>query len=180
MGGLYLVGAYEIHKRVNRSSDGIGANSPYYGYLVGQGRTVRTRRCSTGRTTRPMRPSIRARRRPVSPAYSTAYDVADEWAMKFGGQYRFDFGLSITYLYEDMHREVPPVMEFQNERQRIGIWFALQQSFWDGRDVAAVGWAHAGATRGRSGRPAQLQPDQHRTTRPTCTPSSGGTSSTSS
>ena len=39
MAGLYLVGAYEIHKQVNRSSDGIGANSPYYNYLVNQGPT---------------------------------------------------------------------------------------------------------------------------------------------
>ncbi len=36
-GGLYLVGAYELHKRVNRSSDGIGAGQPYYNYLVSHG-----------------------------------------------------------------------------------------------------------------------------------------------
>jgi hypothetical protein len=71
--------------------------------------------------------------------------------MKFGVQYTFDFGLSLSYLYEELHREVPPEMEFQNERQRNGMWVALQQSFWDGRDVAAVGWAHAGATVGDPG-----------------------------
>ena len=65
--GLYLVGAYEIHKRVNRSSDGIGANSPYYNYLVGQGPTARTPSCSTGPTTKPMRRSTRAPRRPARP-----------------------------------------------------------------------------------------------------------------
>ena len=33
-GGLYLTAAYELHSQVNRSSDGIGSNNPYYGYLV--------------------------------------------------------------------------------------------------------------------------------------------------
>jgi predicted porin len=149
MGGLYLVGAYEIHKKVNRSSDGIGANSPYYGYLVGLGNGVS-----------PLLDwadyNAYAAEYPTaatagSPAYSTQYDVADEWAMKFGVQYAFDFGLTVNYLYEELHREVPAVMEFQNERQRNGMWFALQQSFWDGRDVAAIGWAHAGATVGDPG-----------------------------
>ncbi len=94
-----------------------------------------------------------------SPAYSTAYDIADEWAMKFGGQYHFDFGLTVSYLYEDMHRDVPASMEFQNERQRTGQWLALQQSFFDGRDVVAVGWAHAGASVGDPGGQHNFNPN---------------------
>jgi predicted porin len=32
-GPIYATAAYEIHKRVNRNSDGIGSNHPIYGYL---------------------------------------------------------------------------------------------------------------------------------------------------
>ena len=35
--GCTSSGPTRVHKRVNRSSDGIGANSPYYEYLVSQG-----------------------------------------------------------------------------------------------------------------------------------------------
>ena len=149
MGGLYLVGAYEIHKRVNRSSDGIGSNSPYYGYLLGKG--------DNGSPLLDWADyDAYAAEYPEAapagtPAYNPAYDVADEWAMKFGGQYTFPFGLTIDALWEEMKRKVPAVMEFQNERQRPGSWLALQQSFWDGRDVVAAGWAHAAATPGDPG-----------------------------
>jgi predicted porin len=151
MGGLYLVGAYEIHKQVNRSSDGIGANSPYYGYLVSQGPKGPNAYLLDWADYQAYAAEYPGAAAAGSPAYSTAVDVADEWAMKFGVQYNFDFGLSVNYLYEELHREVPPELEFQNERQRNGMWFALQQSFWDGRDVVAGGWAHAGASVGDPG-----------------------------
>jgi predicted porin len=159
MGGLYLVGAYEIHKAVNRSSDGIGANSPYYGYVEGQGPNGPNAYLLDWADYQAYAAEYPGAAAAGSPAYNTAVDVADEWAMKFGGQYTFDFGLSISYLYEEMHREVPPEMEFQNERQRNGMWFALQQSFWDGRDVAAIGWAHAGATVGDPGGQHNYNPE---------------------
>jgi predicted porin len=148
-GGLYLVGAYEIHKRVNRSSDGIGSNNPYYAYLVSQGNGVSPLLDWTDY-------NIYAGEYPGaaaagSPAYSTAYDVADEWAVKVGGQYSFGFGLTVSYLWEEMKRKVPQVMAFQNERQRMGQWVALQQEFFGGRDIIAIGWAHAGATPGDPG-----------------------------
>jgi len=155
LNGLYLVGAYEIHKGVNRSSDGIGSNNPYYGYLLSLGAPS-----PTNPNASPLLDwadyGVYASEYPGaaaagSPAYSTAYDVADEWALKFGGQYSFGFGLTVSYLWEEMHRKVPQVMEFQNERQRTGDWFALQQQFNGGRDVVAVGWAHAGATPGDPG-----------------------------
>jgi len=151
MGGLYLVGAYEIHKQVNRSSDGIGANNPYYGYLLSQGPTGKQAYLLDWADYQAYAGEYPGAAAAGSPAYNTAVDVADEWAMKFGVQYNFDFGLSVDYLYEEMHREVPPEMEFQNERQRNGMWFALQQSFWDGRDVVAAGWGHAGASVGDPG-----------------------------
>ena len=151
MGGLYLVGAYEMHKAVNRSSDGIGANNPFYGYLVGQGPNGPNAYILDWADYQAFAAEYPGAAAAGSPAYSTAVDVADEWAMKFGVQYTWDFGLSASYLYEEMHREVPPELEFQNERQRNGMWVALQQSFWDGRDVAAVGWGHAGATVGDPG-----------------------------
>jgi predicted porin len=148
-GGLYLVAAYEIHKRVNRSSDGIGSNNPYYGYLVSEGNGVSPLLDWADYNAYAAEyPGAAAA---GSPAYNTAYDVADEWAMKFGGQYSFDFGLTVSYLYEDLHREVPQVLEFQNERQRTGDWVALEQELFGGRDVVAVGWAHAGATVGDPG-----------------------------
>jgi len=159
MGGLYLVGAYEIHKQVNRSSDGIGANNPYYGYLVSQGPTGKQAYLLDWADYEAYAAEYPGAAAAGSPAYNTAVDVADEWAMKFGVQYNFDFGLSVDYLYEEMHREVPPQMEFQNERQRNGMWFALQQSFWDGRDVVAGGWAHAGASVGDPGGQHNFNPN---------------------
>jgi predicted porin len=151
MGGLYLVGAYEIHKQVNRSSDGIGANSPYYNYLVSQGPNGKQAYLLDWADYLAYAGEYPGAAAAGTPAYNTAVDVADEWAMKFGVQYNFDFGLTVDYLYEELHREVPPELEFQNERQRNGMWFALQQSFWDGRDVVAGGWAHAGASVGDPG-----------------------------
>jgi predicted porin len=143
---LYLVAAYEIHKRVNRSSDGIGSNSPYYAYLQGQGSPLLD---WTDYNT--YAGEYQTAAAAGSPAYSAAYDVADEWAAKVGGQYSFDFGLTVSYLWEEMKRKVPQVMEFQNERQRMGQWVALQQAFFGGRDIIAIGWAHAGATPGDPG-----------------------------
>jgi predicted porin len=151
MGGLYLVGAYEIHKQVNRSSDGIGANSPYYNYLVSEGPTGKQAYLLDWADYIAYANEYPGAAAAGTPAYNTAVDVADEWAMKFGGQYSFDFGLSISALYEQLHRDVPAAMEFQNERQRHGYWLAAQQALNDGRDVFAVGWAHATATPGDPG-----------------------------
>ena len=149
MKGLYLVGAYELHKRVNRSSDGIGSGNPYYAYLYNQGNGVSPVLDWAGYNAYAAEYPNAA---PAgSPGYTPAYDTADEWAMKFGGQYSFDFGLTVSYLWEEMHRNVPQVMEFQNERQRTGSWLAIQQKLNGGADVLAAGWAHAGATPGDPG-----------------------------
>ncbi len=150
-GGLYLVAAYELHERVNRSSDGIGSNNPLYGYYFGQGPKGPNAYLLDWADYQTFANEYPGAAAAGSPGYSTAYDVANEWAMKFGGQYAFDFGLTINYLWEEMHREVPPQMEFQNERQRNGMWFSAQQSLFNGRDIIAIGWAHAGRTPGDPG-----------------------------
>ena len=172
MGGLYLVGAYEIHKRVNRSSDGIGANSPYYGYLVGQGPNGPNAAMLDWADYEAYAAEYPDAAPAGSPAYSTAYDVADEWAMKFGGQYTFDFGLTVSALYEDLHREFPPVMEFQNERQRHGDWLALQQASErrSGRRRGRLGACQATRRETRAASTTTTR-TASATIRPTCTPS---------
>jgi predicted porin len=151
-GGLYLVTAYELHQNVNRSSDGVGSNNPYYDYVFGLG------------PTNPLSASMLdwadyqayAAEYPGAalagtPEYSTAVDMANEWAWKIGGQYRFEFGLTISYLWEAMHRDLPASMEFQNERTRNSDWVAIEYDFNNGIDRIAAGWAHAGATPGDPG-----------------------------
>ncbi len=157
-GPLYLTAAYELHSQVNRSSDGIGSNSPFYAALAP----------CTAPSPSPLLdcadflafaaefPGAAA---VSSPPYSTAFDVADEWAMKVGGQYRFDFGLTISAMWEQMHRNVPAVMQFQNERQRTGDWLALDYVFNGGNDRVAIGWAHAGATPGDPGGQHNFNPN---------------------
>ncbi len=160
LGGLYLTAAYELHSGVNRSSDGVGSNNPYYAYIYGLGPNS-TVQCAKGVTCASLLDwsdflafeneygsSVATA---GSPEFNAALDTVNEWAMKFGGQYRFDFGLTISYMYEDLHREVPQVLEFQNERQRTGDWVAIEYEFNGGRDRVAAGWAHAGASVGDPG-----------------------------
>ena len=149
--GFYVVAAYEIHKRVNRSSDGIGANNPLYGYWFSQGPNGPNAKYLDWADYEAFAAEYPGAAAAGSPAYSTAYDVADEWAAKIGGQYAFNFGLTVSYLWEDMHRKVPQVLQFQNERQRTGQWVALEQTLFGGRDTVAIGWAHAGASVGDPG-----------------------------
>jgi len=161
-GGFYATAAYEMHKKVNRSSDGVGSNSPYYNYVYGLG--LASQSCPTCMPTNPLSLQLLnwsdflafyaefPNSAPAgTPEYNTAVDVADEWAMKIGGSYRFEFGLTIAYLWEEMHRDLPAIMEFQNERQRTSDWLAAQYVTPDGADRFAIGWAHAGATVGDPG-----------------------------
>jgi predicted porin len=159
MGGLYLTAAYELHSQVNRSSDGIGSNNPYYGALPGSGPGCTggvgppspLLDCSPSGQYMTFVGEFPVSAQAGSPPYNAAYDTADEWAMKLGGQYRFEFGLTVSYLWEEMHRNVPAALEFQNERQRTGDWVALEYEFNGGADRVAAGWAHAGATPGDPG-----------------------------
>ncbi len=167
MGGLYLVAAYEVHTDVNRSSDGVGANNPYYAYIYGLGPTS-TVQCAKGVTCASLldwsdflayEAEYPGAAIAGSPEYNTTVDVVNEWAMKFGGQYTFDFGLTISYLYEDLHRSLPAIMEFQNERQRTGDWVSIEYNFPNGADRIAFGWAHAGASVGDPGGQHNFNPN---------------------
>jgi predicted porin len=152
MGGLYLVAAYELHNGVNRSSDGVGANNPYYGYVFGLGPTnALSAQLLDWADYTAFLNEYPGAAVAGSPEYNTNVDVANEWAMKFGVQYAFDFGLTVSYLYEDLHRSVPQIMEWQNERQRTGDWLALEYTMNGGADRFAAGWAHAGASVGDPG-----------------------------
>ena len=157
--GLYLVAAYELHKGVNRSSDGDGSNNPLYGYWFGQGQTGPNAQYLDWADYEAYAAEYPQASQAGTAEFSPLYDIADEWAMKFGGQYSFDFGLTISYLYEDMHRSLPQVMQFQNERQRTGDWLALEQDFNGGADRIAIGWAHASATVGDPGGQHNFNPN---------------------
>jgi predicted porin len=142
-GGFYGTVAYELHKGVNRNSDGIGANNPIYGYLVSSGSPLID--FNTFNTIVAEFPGYAA---VASPPYLT--DIANEWAFKVGAQYAFAFGLTASAIWEDMHRDLPQDLEFQNERQRNGTWLALTQELGQ-KDQLSAGWAHAGKTPGDPG-----------------------------
>jgi len=142
-GGFYGTVAYELHKGVNRNSDGIGANNPIYGYLVSTGSPL-----IDFNTFNSLVAEFPGYATVASPPYLT--DIANEWAFKVGAQYAFDFGLTASAIWEDLHRDVPQVLEFQNERQRNGVWVALSQDF-SSKDNVSIGWAHAGRTPGDPG-----------------------------
>ena len=161
-GGLYVTAAYELHSGVNRSSDGIGSNNPFYGAIPGAGNFCAGPNnsplldCATFLAFQSEFPGAAA---VSSPPYNPAADTADEWAAKIGGQYRFAFGLTVSYLWEEMHRNVPQALEFQNERQRTGQWAALEYEFPGGADRVAFGWAHAGASVGDPGGQHNFNPN---------------------
>ena len=85
------------------------------------------RRCSIWRLQRVRREYPEAAPSTASPEYTT--DIADESAFKVGAQWKFDFGLSVSGIYEYLKRDLPAESKFQNERQRNGLWFALSQDF---------------------------------------------------
>jgi predicted porin len=109
-GPLYLTGAYELHRDVNRTSD-LATPDPN--------------------------------------------DIADESAWKVGVQYKLPTKTTISAIYEDMKRDLPSYLDYQNERTRKGYWLALVQEITP-RDNLSVGWAHADASPG--------DPGQHNTT----------------
>jgi predicted porin len=150
-GPVYITAAYELHKSVNRNSDGVGANNPYYNYLLSLGNPA------TGVGVSPLLNwsafNAFAAEYPQAAPFGTpeyANDVANESAFKVGVQYTFDFGLAVSGIYEYMKRDLPANLQFQNERQRNGLWFALSEDF-SPKDNVSLGWAHAGRTPGDPG-----------------------------
>lgn len=148
-GGFYGTVAYELHKDVNRNSDGIGSNSPVYGALFGASNNCTVASplldCADYNTYVGEYGQAFVNANGYTPEFAT--DVANESAFKVGLQYTFDFGLSIDTIYEYMKRFVPADLEFQNERTRDGWWFALSQDI-GLADNISLGYAHAGATPG--------------------------------
>ncbi len=145
-GGWYMTAAYEIHKAVNRNSDGIGANNLIYGYYLGQGNGVSPLLDWNGYN------AFAAEYPQAAGAGSPGYvgDIGNETAAKVGLQYTTSFGLVLSGIYEDLRRYIPQDLMFQNERQRHGTWFAASQDFGP-KDNVSIGWAHASATPGDPG-----------------------------
>ena len=150
-GPIYVTAAYEIHQSVNRSSDGIGSNAPYYAtlYTINPDGTCSSASpnidCASYNTYQAEYPLPATA---GTPGYNN--DTVNETALKLGVQYTFDFGLALSGIYEDMQRKLPADMQWQNERQRIGFWFAASQDFTPHNNVS-IGWAHAGASVGDPG-----------------------------
>jgi predicted porin len=150
IGGLYATAAWEEHRAVNRNSDGIGAGNLTYGYLAGLGNGVAqnldwaTYNTFVGEYGQPF---INANG--FTPPYLT--DIGDETAYKIGAKYTFPIGLSVSSIWESMRRNIPADLQFQNERQRTGWWFAASQDLFGARDNISIGYGHAGATPGDPG-----------------------------
>jgi len=150
-GGFYGTVAYELHRNVNRNSDGIGSNSLVYGYLQSTNSPLLDFNTFNSLVAEfPGYASV------ASPPYLN--DIADESAFKVGAQYAFPFGLTVNGIWERLHRSLPQDLEFQNERQRNGTWFALSQEFGP-KDEVSVGWAHAGQTPGDPGGQHNFNPN---------------------
>jgi predicted porin len=142
-GGFYGTVAYELHRNVNRNSDGIGSNNPIYGYLFSTNSPLLDFNTYD---------SLSAEFPGYGPAASPGYltDVVDESAFKVGAQYAFWEGTTVSGIWEYLHRSLPSALEFQNERQRSGTWLAVSQQIGP-KDVVSAGWAHAGQTPGDPG-----------------------------
>jgi predicted porin len=152
-GGFYSTVAWELHHHVNRNSDGIGANAPGYGNLFqgGAGTSPLIDFGTYNTYVANYYPQAAPGFAPPN-GFTAPYlaDIADEWAVKAGVQYTFPFGLALSGIYEWMKRDLPPALQFQNERTRMGTWFAATYDLTKA-DNFSVGWAHAGATPGDPG-----------------------------
>jgi predicted porin len=153
---FYATVAYEIHKNVNRNSDGIGSNHPLYGPFTGgvppflpDGVTPNPAFACGG----PLDCGTYVALVTEYPTYinytSPPYlnDIGDETAFKIGAQYKFPFGLTVSAIWERLTHDIPAELRFQNERERNGSWLALSQDVTP-NDNVSVGWAHAGKTPG--------------------------------
>jgi predicted porin len=80
-------------------------------------------------------------------------DIADEDAIKVGGEWTFGPRLKIAGAYESMRRFVPAVLMAQNERTREGFFVGAQQTLGPktSLDNASFIWARANPTPGDPG-----------------------------
>jgi predicted porin len=147
---LYLTAAVELHRNVNRNSDGIGMNAVPYNnpspllasyfdpyYLPGGGLQTND-------------PAIYQDFYANGGTPPFINDIGNETAYKFGAQYIFTTGTTVSAIFERMTRSLPAVLEFQNERQRNGFWLAVTQELTPSDNIN-FGWAHAGKTPGDPG-----------------------------
>jgi predicted porin len=124
---LYATIAYEVHTKVNRSSD-----------LAGLGALPDGSAPATDNSN------------PNAALYDSQ-DVANEWAAKIGLMYTFQStGTSLGGIYEVLRRNVPSDLTYQNERSRNGSWVLLKQDL-PGANQLLVGWGHAGQANGDPG-----------------------------
>jgi predicted porin len=79
-----------------------------------------------------------------------AADTADEDAGKVGMQFTFPNKATVSGMYETLHRYVPEILAFQNERQRPGFWFSATEPL-NKTNTFSIGWAHAARTPGDPG-----------------------------
>jgi predicted porin len=129
-GPFYATVAYERHFKVNRQSDVSGI------YAVGA-------------------PGLPASQ--IAPLFPNATqlavyngDVADEDAFKVAVLYTFQTKTTVGGIFEMMHRYVPLIDQFQNERTRNGTWAFLTQELTPA-DSVSFGWAHAFKANGDPG-----------------------------
>jgi predicted porin len=105
-GPLYIIGAYEMHKDVNRLGDEAAGGGP---------------------------------------APLGAVGVVDEYAYKFGVQWKLPSRTTLNGIYERITRKAP-VGDF-NERTHTAYYFSVTQKFTPMDDLDFA-WAHAGKTPG--------------------------------
>jgi predicted porin len=159
---LYLTAAFELHRNVNRNSDGIGMGAVPYGFVVGSGSALGNASAnpllysyldpyySFGGGLMGADPGIYAGFWGNGGSNPFVNDIGNEAAYKFGAQYIFSTGTTVDAIFERMTRSLPAVLEFQNERQRNGWWLAVTQEL-TSDDNVNLGWAHAGKTPGDPG-----------------------------
>ena len=143
---LYITVAYERHMKVNRQSDltGIYSGAPPSNYTGPITTNDPTYNLAAGDTFI-SEPSTYTFWVPT-PFYLGS--VADEDAGKIAIQYGFFKNKTVvSAIFEDFHRYVPGYLEWQNERQRLGSWFAVTQAVGKS-DSLSIGWARAYRTPG--------------------------------
>jgi predicted porin len=148
-GPFYATVAYERHFRVNRQSD---INAIYgVANFVPPAFTTFPSSCQAAANI------VGAGGAGILGAQATANylalcnaNVADEDAFKVAALYTFQTKTTVGGIFEMMHRYVPAILSFQNERQRNGSWLFLTQELTP-KDSISFGWAHAFRTPGDPG-----------------------------
>jgi predicted porin len=81
------------------------------------------------------------------------FDIANEDAIKVGGEWTFGPRLKVAGVYESLRRMLPQVLQAQNERTREGFFVALDQAFGGKNtgDHVSLTWARANPTPGDPG-----------------------------